>query len=140
MFLNANELYTHLFEETISSISGNDERLLLAAITGAISEAKGYLNAYDRETICNKAGDERDALLLIWVKDIAVWHYINIARPAVDIDLRERRYNAAIAWFKGVQKGDIVPDLPRIVDDTTNEEINSSGSRFGSNTKRGNYI
>lgn len=140
MFLNADEVYTHLYEETISSISGNDERLLLAAITGAISEAKGYLNAYDRDAIFNKAGEERDALLLIWVKDMAVWHYINIARPSVDIDLRERRYNAAIAWFKGVQKGEIVPDLPRLVDETTDEEINASGFRFGSNQKRGNYI
>jgi phage gp36-like protein len=140
MYLTADEIYTHLYEETIEAISGEDERLLLAAIKGAISEAKGYLHAYDISAIFAKTGVDRDDLLLIWLKDIAVWHYINIARPAVDFDVRERRYNAAIAWLKGVQKGDIVPDFPRPVDPETNAETNSTGIQFGSNPKRGNYI
>ncbi len=140
MYLNIDEIYTHLYEETVEAISGSDERLLLAAISGAIGEARGYLAAFDREKIFSKAGDDRDPLLLIWLKDIAVWHYINIARPAVDYDIRERRYNAAIAWLKGVQKGDIVPDFPRPVDPVTAAEENTTGIKFSSNTKRGNYI
>jgi hypothetical protein len=140
MYLTADEIFTHLYEETVEAISGDDERLLLAAIKGAISEAKGYLNAFDIAAIFAKTGDDRDDLLLIWLKDMAVWHYINIARPSVDFDVRERRYNAAIAWLKGVQKGDIVPDFPRPVDPETNIETNSTGILFGSNPKRGNYI
>jgi phage gp36-like protein len=140
MYLTADEIYTHLYEETIKAISGDDERSLLMAIKGAIKEAKGYLHAYDTTAEFAKTGDDRDDLLLIWLKDIAVWHYINIARPSVDIDVRERRYNAAIAWLKGVQKGDIVPDFPRPVDPETNIETNSTGILIGSNPKRGNYI
>ena len=140
MFLTASEIYTHLYEETIAAISGDDERLLLAAISGAISEAKGYLHAYDKDAVFSETGDDRDALLLIWVKDMAVWHYINIARPAVDYEVRERRYNAAIAWLKGVQKGDIIPDYPRPVNSETKQEENTSGIRIGSNPKRCNYI
>ena len=140
MYLNVDEIYTHLYEESIEAISGNDERLLLAAISGAIVESKGYLHAFDREAIFSKVGEERDPLLLIWLKDIAVWHYINIARPAIDFDVRERRYDAAIAWLKGVQKGDIVPDFPRPVDPVTETEENTTGIKFSSNTKRGNYI
>lgn len=140
MYLDIDEIYTHLYEETVDAISGADERLLLAAISGAISEAKGYLHAFDLVEIFGRAGDERDPLLLIWLKDIAVWHYINIARPQVDFDVRERRYNAAIAWFKGVQKGDISPDFPRPVDPVTETEENTTGIKFSSNTKRGNYI
>lgn len=140
MYLTAAEIYTHLYEETIKVISGEDERLLLTALKGAVKEAKGYLSAFDMSKEFAKAGEERDDLLLIWIKDIAVWHYINIARPSVDIDIRERRYNAAIAWLKGVQKGDIVPDFPRPVDPETNVETNSTGILIGSNPKRGNYI
>lgn len=140
MFVSANEIYTHLYEETIAAISGTDERLLLAAISGAISEAKGYLHAYDKDAIFDQTGEDRDALLLIWIKDIAVFHYINIARPAVDYELRERRYNAAIAWLKGVQKGDIVPDFPRPVNSETQMEENTTGFRFGSNPRRTNHI
>ena len=46
----------------------------------------------------------------------------------------QRRYAAAIAWLKGVQKGDIVPDFP------VPEEGDSEGIKIGSNPKRGNYI
>jgi len=140
MFLSADEIYTHLFPETISAISGTDERLLLAAITGAISETKGYLSAFDIAAIFAKTGEERDALLLIWLKDIAVWHYIAIARPAVDYEVRETRYKAAIAWLKGVQKGDIVPPDFHIKTNPDGSEENTSGMLFGSNPKRGNYI
>jgi len=140
MFITAEELYTHLYDETINAISGADERLLLAAIKGAEQEAKGYLHAYDIDAVFTAADDDRDQLLVIWVKDMAVWHYINIARPAIDYDVRERRYNAAIAWLKGVQKGDIVPGFPLPVDPETGEEENTSPFSFGSNPKRGNYI
>jgi hypothetical protein len=140
MYLNIDEIYTHLYEETVGAIGGNDERLLLAAISGAISESKGYLHAFDLVEIFGRTGDERDPLLLIWLKDIAVWHFINIARPAVDYDVRERRYNAAIAWLKGVQEGDIIPDFPRPVSPDTGEAENTTGIKFSSNTKRGNYI
>ena len=140
MFLNSDELYTHLFPESISAISGTDERLLLAAISGAISESQGYLNHYDIAAIFAKTGDDRDALLLIWLKDIAVWHYINIARPAIDYDVRERRYNAAISWLKGVQKGDIIPPgWDRKTDPDSGEEL-SSPIKIGSLPKRDNYI
>jgi len=140
MFVSAEEINTHLFPEQITAISGNDQTLLLAAIKGAEQEAKGYLHAYDINAVFNAAADARDQLLLIWVKDIAVWHYINIARPNVDYELRERRYNAAIAWLKGVQRGDISPGFPVPVDPETGEDENTSPIKIGSNPKRGNYI
>lgn len=139
MFVTIEEISTHLYEETITAISGDDETLLLAAISGAQAEAKGYLSAYDTDAIFSATGDDRDPLLLIWVKDLAVFHYINIANPAVNYEARERRYNAAIAWLKGVQKGTIVPDLPvRITPEGVEE--NATLFRFGSNPKRSNHI
>lgn len=139
MFLTTEEIYTHLYEETVTAISGDDERLLTAAMSGAEAEAKGYLHAFDTEKVFNATEEQRDALLLIWVKDIAVWHYINIANPNVDFEVRERRYNSAIAWLKGVQKGSIVPDFPKKTDISGAEE-NATQFRFGSNPKRANHI
>jgi hypothetical protein len=131
MFVTIEEIHTHLYEETVTAISGDDETMLAAAITGAQAEARGYLHAFDTDAIFNATGDDRDPLLLIWVKDIAVFHYINIANPAVNYEARER--------LKGVQKGSIVPDLPV---KTTPEgvEENATLFRFGSNPKRSNHI
>jgi hypothetical protein len=139
MFINNDELFTHLYPETVEAVSGSDERQLLFAIKGAIAEAKGYLHKYDLQKIFDAAGDDRDPLLLILVKDMSVWHYINIANPNVDFSVREKRYNDAIAWLKGVQKGDIVPELPLPEDENGNTE-DTTGFRIGSNPKRSNYI
>jgi phage gp36-like protein len=139
MYISTNELNSHLRDETKQAIEGVETTLLTMAIKGAESEAKGYLHKYDIEALFAKTGAERDDLLLIWLKDIAVWHYINIANPGVDYAVRERRYEAAIAWLKGVQKGDIVPDFPLPVDEDGEEE-NTSPFLIGSNLKRGNYI
>lgn len=139
MFITPEEIYTHLFEETVAAISGEDQTLLLAALTGAQAEAKGYLHAFDTDAIFTATGESRDAMLVIWVKDIAVFHYINIANPAVNYEARERRYNAAIAWLKGVQKGRIIPDLP-VKTSTSGESENATQYRFGSNPKRSNHI
>jgi phage gp36-like protein len=139
MYIDNSELFTHLYQETVEAISGSDERQLLSAVKGAVAEAKGYLHKYDVREIFGATGEDRDPLLLILIKDMAVWHYINIANPNVDFSVREKRYNDAIAWLKGVQKGDIVPELP-VPEDADGNPENISGILFGSNPKRNNYI
>ena len=133
------ELYTHLYPESVEAISGDNERFLTAAIKGAIVQAKGYLHKYDIKKVFAAKGSNRDDFLLIIIKDIAVWHYINIANPNIDFSIREKRYNDAVSWLKGVQKGDIIPDFP-LPEDADGNERNTTGFRFGSNPKRGNYI
>ncbi len=140
MYITIEELKTHLRDETIGAISGSDETLLTMAIKGAEAEMKGYLRKYDVDAIWEKTGDDRDDLLMIWLKDIAVWHYINISNPGVDFAIRERRYNAAIAWLKGVQKGDIDPAFPLPKDTETGENENTTPFLIGSNPKRENYV
>ncbi|MFV0482976.1 MAG: phage protein Gp36 family protein [Bacteroidales bacterium] len=135
MFLEAEELKSHLYSESVTAITQGDDTILQMAIDAALSEAKGYLQAFDQEAIFTAEGDNRNALLLTWCKDIAVWHFINIARPAIDYDIRERRYNAAIDWLKGVQKGQITPDLPKPPTEEQVPEIIIS-----SNPRRTNHI
>lgn len=135
-FISSEEIITHLYDEQVDAISGEDETLLLAAIDGAEAEAKGYLPDFDLEAIFAETGTDRHALLVIFVKDIAVWHFINLASPGVDLSLREKRYNAAIAWLKGVKAGDIVPDLPKV---TPTDEV-SGAVTYGSNPQRDNHI
>lgn len=134
MFLTNEEMKTHLYAENISVIQRNDETILTAAIQGAIIEAKGYLKAYDLEKVFGAAADQRNPLLLIWVKDIATWHFLVLCNAGHELNLRRERYNQAIAWFRGVQKGDIDPDLP-----VKEDENGNSGAgiiKSGSNPTR----
>lgn len=136
MYIELTELATHMYDESIEAISGDDETILTAAIDGAISEAKGYLHKFNIADIFTATGSDRNALLLIFVKDIAVWHYIALANPGIEYGKREKRYNAAIAWLKGVQAGMIVPDLPK----AEIAEGEFAELAYGSNTKRDNHI
>jgi hypothetical protein len=138
MFITIEELNTHLYGEQISAISGVDQTIITAAIDGGVAEAKGYLHAFDTEAIFTATQESRNALLVIFVKDIAVWHYINLANPGVELALKEKRYNSAIAWLKGVQKGEIVPDLPKPTDDSNSVVDNTY--LIGSNPKRVQHI
>jgi phage gp36-like protein len=131
-FLTVTELETHIYGENSAVISRGEASIPQAAVDGAIAEAKSYLKKYDTASVFGATGSNRNALLLIFVKDIAVWHYIQLANPGIDIELREKRYNAAIAWLKGVQKGDISPDLP----DADDDEHASGTIQFGSNPKK----
>lgn len=137
MFITVADVFTHLYPESIAAISGTDERLLAMALDAGTLEVKGYLHRFDTDTLFAATGDERNALLLLFTKDVAVWHYINIANPSIDMDVREKRYNAAIAWLRGVQKGSIIPDFPPTLTDEGKADIQI---KIGSNPKRGNYI
>jgi len=74
-FLTKNELKTHLYEENVDVISRNDETILTAAIDAAVQEAKGYLGDYDVNSVFGATSGDRNALLLVFVKDIAVWAF-----------------------------------------------------------------
>lgn len=132
MFLTVEDLKTHLREEHTELISRADETIVTAALSGAIAEAKGYLTGYDTEAIFSAVGDDRDPLLLIFCKDIAVYHLINLCAVGNYYERREKRYEQALAWLKGVQKGDIVPDLPR----KQTEEGESAGPFYLSSNKK----
>lgn len=140
-FLTPEELGTHLYRENIEVIARHDETILLAAIDTAIAEAYGYLGAYDREVIFNTVGDKRNALLLTFVKDIAVWHFVCLSNAGTEMQLRQDRYENAIAWLKAVQKAEIKPNLP-ILDDTDNDgKPDGIGEYiYGSNPKRSQHF
>lgn len=139
MYLSIEELSTHLYAENIDAITREDETITIAAIDAAIQEAKGYLSAYDKTAIFAATGDNRNALLFTFVKDIAAWHLINLCNAGSNMQLRQDRYERAIAWLKGVQKGDIAPDLPAL---PAAGDIANPGAviKFGSNEKRSQHF
>lgn len=118
MFITKDDLYTHLRAENAGLITRGDDALITAAIDGAIAEAAGYLGDYDTSAIFAANSNDRHALLLIFTKDIAVWHLINLCSNGTLYEVREKRYNRAVEWLKGVQKGVITPMLPKKITET----------------------
>jgi phage gp36-like protein len=138
MFLTIPELSSHLYGEVVSEISRADNDLPQAAIDAAIAECASYLTAYDVEAIFAAEGADRNAILVLYCKDIAVWHYIQLANPGVEMELRELRYNNAIRFLKDIQAGKANPSLPT-VDPAEEGTAGNSFLSYGSNPKRDNY-
>ena len=138
MYLSGVEIKTHLYTDNVEVITQGDDTIVTAAIDAAISEAKGYLSAFDRTAIFDATGSDRNALLLTFVKDIAAWHLLNLCNAGSDMKLRQDRYERAIDWLKAVQKGNVSPDLPVV--DSTSTDAPPTGIIFGSNTKRGQHF
>ena len=91
----------------------------------AIAEMKSYLNkSYDVEEIFNATGTDRNALVLMFALDIAIYHIFCQHNPYKMSQVRQDRYDRAIEWLKGVMKGDItIADAPRLTDEE--EKANS---------------
>lgn len=137
-FITPDELTTHLYAENINVISNNDPAILAAAIDGAQQEACGYLGRFDTEVIFSAVGEKRNALLLIFVKDIAVWHFVNLCNAGTDLSLRQHRYDRAIDWLKAVQKGNVSPNLPLKIDE--GGEAVAGLIIFGSNPQKNQHF
>ena len=133
-YIQPAELTTHLGVEQIEAISDGDETMLAKAISAAIIQATGYLSGYDVEAEFTKAGDQRNDLLVLWVKDIAVWHFINICNVNTSIELRAKRRDDAISDLRKIQKGEMVINLT----------VKSAGEnlpyKVTSNPKRNNHV
>lgn len=92
MYVTPQEINTHLYGEQLTAISGSSTEDLTRAIHAAIAEARGYLTAWNVDEELSKSPganpDTRNPLLVIYIKDIAVWHYINKCNVDTSLELR----------------------------------------------------
>jgi phage gp36-like protein len=139
-YLTPSEINSHLYGEIVQEIERSQDQkpLLQQAINAGIAEVKGYLTQFDVAAIFAATGDDRNPIILLYTKDIAVWHYIQLANPNVELDLRKVRYETATKYLDKVQSGKVVPDLPHRESDQ-----NGTGNtiiKWGSNPKRNNHF
>jgi len=108
-FISVSELNTHIYENVITAITDSDTTIMPQAIEAATNEAMGYMSRYDFLTILEQTGTARDPVLLMYIKDMSVWHFMVLANPNLDYDARRTRYEHAIRWLEKVQDGRFVP-------------------------------
>jgi hypothetical protein len=100
---------THLYTELIDAIKRDDIGKLDKAIKAAEKQAKGYMSRYDIDTMFAAVGDARDDMLLMYLKDLAVWHFIVIANPNINIEFHRERFEDAVTELGKIQSGKVVP-------------------------------
>ncbi|WP_312399515.1 phage protein Gp36 family protein [Chryseobacterium sp.] len=103
----------------------------------AQAQMESYLRQrYDVKKIFSATDNDRDALIIMYMVDITIYHlHSNIGSDLIP-DIRVIRFNAAIDWLKAVAKGDISPDLPEKEEPKEGEEGSGfQSTEFGSNKK-----
>lgn len=108
--LTTSDFNSRVRSELIAVIDRDDEGFLQTAINAAEGEAKGYLGIYNTDVLFSQAGSNRDSTLVMYLKDITLWHLCAIANPNINWEDIKLRYEDAIRWLKGIQAGKITPD------------------------------
>ena len=132
-FISESDLLTAIYQAQLDAITQEDATIPVFSIDAAEEEAKGYLlPKYDVDAIFAKTGNDRAKVLVLMIRDIAIYNMISISNPGIDYNSRKALADRAIEWLKRVQSGKInPPSLTLAAEVEANNEILMS-----SNTKR----
>lgn len=79
--------------------------------------------------------DDRNAIIVMFLADITVYHLFTAINPRNIPELRGIRYEAATAWLNKVQKTHLNPNLPKLEAESFKPQI-----KFGGNEPRVNQF
>lgn len=131
-FLEKADYYTSINLSVLDALTGGDDSIIDELSAEAITEMKSFLNArFDVEQIFNATGVDRNKMILMYCKDIALFHIYSIYNFRRVPEIRDKRYKNALQWLQDVNEQRINPEgLP------TNEK---TFVKTGGNEKRINH-
>ena len=125
-------------QDVLDRVTQNDAGILYDAELAAIAEMQSYLAVrFDVANIFNRTGTERNALLVMYLTDMLLYHIHSRINPRQIPNLRAIRYEAAIKWLEMVAAGKLSPNLPGIAspDESQTGTVSYTGPK-----KRDNFI
>ncbi len=150
MFLQKDELKSKSYTYILEQITEGDDTIIEEGINAAIEEVKSYLTpnnkqtwldgrkVYDVEGIFNATGNDRNALILSFTKNIAVWKIIELCNADMLYEKQRELYDRAINYLDKLSKGQVtISLLPSI--DPTSAIASKQPFRYGSRTKFNHY-
>lgn len=130
-FLTIEDFKKQIRDDQLMVVIQDDTTLLDSAELSARSEMDTYLNQrYDAAQIFAASGTERNALIVMYLVDMALYQLYSNVNPRKIPQLRTDRYDMAVTWLKNVADGKLSPGLPESTG--TADDI-----RWGSNTVLG---
>lgn len=95
----------------LNILTSNDDTILDEIAAEAVEEMKSYLGSrYDIVSIFAAVGSNRNKTILMYSKDIALYHLYSISTLIPIPEVRVNRYNKAIRWLEEVTAQKINPD------------------------------
>lgn len=140
-FIEPADYDSSIHAEILTAITRQDDGILEIMEDQAIEEMTGYLAArYNTTDIFSKTGNDRHQLILMFAKDITLYHLHSIHNPVKMPQIRKDRYERAIAWLKEVQQGNISPSGLRLKENDDGDQGGATSFIMSSNDKRENHF
>lgn len=132
-FLTRNDFLSLIDNATLNVVAGTDDTKLIDAERIAIDQMNSSLSIrYDVNAIFSQTAGDRNALIVMYTVDLALYFLHAKASPDNIPTLRKDRYTDAQEWLDKVADGFISPLLPNKAAD---EKI---PLRYGSSTEKQN--
>ena len=126
-YTNDEDYRTVIGDHALRVVSQIDGTIRQQAEQQAIEETASYPRPKsDTDAVCAAERDDRNTLLVMYTRDIALSHMTASVPQKMGMEIRKERYERAIKWLEGVQAGKIIPDLPL----TTDGDGNPTGIPF----------
>ena len=132
-FITPDDYDATVHREILDSLVREDRNVIEICEDRAIDEMRCYMSqAYDCDSIFSARGEQRSQLVLMFALDISVNPH-NMSQIRID------RYERAVEWLKGIQKGQIrVDGLPSA--SVAEGESPSTPYLVSSNPKQHNFM
>jgi hypothetical protein len=130
-YLNATDYTMQIQDVNLQQIISANVAIRESADLLAQAEARSYLiQKYDFDAEMLKTGTQRDPQLLAYIIDISLFHLHSRIAPRNIPELRQTRYENAIAFLKMCSFGEVTPKLTPI------SPAQGNRIRYGGNAKK----
>ncbi len=110
-FITKEDYDASIHREILDALIREDDNVLDVCENQAVAEMRSFLaERYDCDAIFSQTGDSRHPLILMFAKDIAIYHVFCQHNPQKLSQMRIDRYNHAMDWLQRVADGDIAID------------------------------
>lgn len=121
-FLTAEELRTVAPSDFIDIVVGTDTIVVDQIITEMVGLIKTNIGSYyDADEVFGKTDGDRDATVLMYLKDLVYYKLLKRRKPGANI--ADEEYQEAMKWLEDISSGKRRANLPTIKTDTDGDGI-----------------
>jgi len=139
-FINQSDYKSQIRDQRLNQMIDNDPSVLTLVESEAIATVRNKLYQwYDVANIFNKTGNDRDALVLLWCKRVALYILHGRLPNAMIPPHIADDYKETMDWLAEISKGNVAVDLPAKVEDSDGDGTTDRPKavfRYGGNTAR----
>ena len=140
MFLVKEDFYSQVRQLRFEQMTEDLAPVYNAAITEAVAVVSNYLfYQFDTTTIFQQTGSNRNTLVLVWCKNVAIYILHNRLPNAMIPPVVDKNYDDTLKMLKDISTGKITPDLPKRTYDSDGDgtpDADTTIFRYGFTPKR----